>query len=115
MANRLWIASPPTTLRRARPARSASVRRRHSTGPQDYKTTRPQDHKTMKIELRNALAGMKGKVLALHALTAHKDNLAGLDKVFEEALKPQRSDAKTKLAKLIERARNKEPEASTEV
>ena len=69
----------------------------------------------MKIELRNALAGMKGKVLALHALTAHKDNLAGLDKVFEEALKPQSDDAKTKLAKLIERARNKEPEAITEL
>jgi hypothetical protein len=69
----------------------------------------------MRIELRNALAGMKGKVTALHSLHSHPSNLAGLDQVFEEALKPQPDEAKAKLARLMERARNKEPEAVTEL
>jgi hypothetical protein len=69
----------------------------------------------MRIELHQALAGMKGRVLALHSLTAHPGNLADLDKVFEAALKPQTGEAKARLAKLIERARNKEPEAVSEL
>jgi hypothetical protein len=69
----------------------------------------------MKPNLRNTLAGLRGKVLALHGLQSHPDNLRGLDKIFEEALKPQPDPDRARLARLIERARNKEVDAVTEL
>jgi hypothetical protein len=68
----------------------------------------------MKIQLKQALAGMKGRVLALNGITAHPGNLASLDQAFDAALN-QGEAAKAKIAALMERARNKEIEAVTEL
>jgi hypothetical protein len=68
----------------------------------------------MKIQLKQALAGMKGRVLALNGITAHPGNLASLDQAFDAALN-QGEAAKAKVAALMERARNKEIEAVTEL
>jgi hypothetical protein len=73
----------------------------------------------MKPSLRLALAAMQGRCLALNGLTASRDALIhngqSLDKVFEAALKPQPEDARKKLIALMERARNKDEEAVTEL
>ncbi len=69
----------------------------------------------MKIALKQALSGLQGRVTALHSLAAHPDGMAGLDKVFAKALEGQTPEQKAKLAALMERARNKDGEAVTEL
>ncbi len=69
----------------------------------------------MRIELKQALAGLKGRVTALHSVTAHPSGMQGLDAVFTKALEGNTPEQNAKLAALMERARNKDPEAVTEL
>jgi hypothetical protein len=71
----------------------------------------------MKPQLRNTLENLKFKVTALHNLTSHRDALAGLDKAFEAALHEgaNAAEGRKKLAALMDRARNKDSEAVTEL
>jgi len=69
----------------------------------------------MKPQLRHTLENLRYKVTALHGLTAHPDTLAGLDKTFEAALAAPVPENVQKLRKLMERARNKDAEAVSEL
>jgi hypothetical protein len=69
----------------------------------------------MKPQLRQTLENLKFKVTALHGLTAHPDVHAGLDKVFEAALAAAVPENVQKLRKLMERARNKDADAVSEL
>ena len=68
----------------------------------------------MKPSLLATLENLKFKVTALHGLTAHRGSLAGLDQTFNAAL-TQSDEARARLAKLMDRARNRDVEAVTEL
>ncbi len=68
----------------------------------------------MKPLIRATLENLKFKVTAFHSLTAQRGSLGGLDKVFESAL-AQTDEQRAALGKLMERARNRDSEAITEL
>ena len=68
----------------------------------------------MKPQLKSTLENLRFKVTALHSYTAHRGSLDGLDKTFEAAL-TQTDEQRKKLAQLMERSRNKDAEAVTEL
>ena len=68
----------------------------------------------MKPLLRATLENLKFKVTALHGLTAFRGSLSGLDATFAAAL-GQTDEQQAAMGKLMERARNKDGEAVTEL
>jgi len=68
----------------------------------------------MKPLLRATLENLKFKVTALHGLTAFRGSLSGLDATFAAALE-QTDEQQAAMGKLMERARNKDGEAVTEL
>lgn len=69
----------------------------------------------MKPALQNFLATSKGRVLALNGLSAQPGNFAGLDTVFDTALKGATPEQAAALAGLVERARTNDPASITEL